>query len=466
MSGEHPGLSTFVAPPGAGGGAVLAPGTLAGGYRLDGVIAQGGFGQVYRAVEPATGRVVAVKVMHGELCTTPSAVARFLREAEIMGRVRHPNVVELVGWGTVDDGRPYLVMEFLAGTDLARELARVGRLSLDRVVEVITPCCAALAAAHAQAIVHRDVKASNLFVADDGAGRQRVVLIDFGIAKLAAPDAAELTTSRQAVGTPVTMAPEQVAGGMVDARTDVYGLGVMAFHLLTGRLPFEDESPAIVQYLHAHARRPAPSAFAPLPAAIDPVVMRAMAIDPSQRFPGPLAFAEALAAAATTERVVEAALVARPAVAILVELRADEDAMLDPDQAMLDDLDGLLPLAQARLVDAGFPVVLHGGNLVLAAHPVAADDAGPRTAAIELARAVAAALDARPARDPRVEFVVAVHAGTALCAGDEVRGGDLIDLAYWSPDPSVRGVVATRAALEGLPVVGRAVSDSRVWLVR
>ncbi|MBK7197562.1 MAG: serine/threonine protein kinase [Myxococcales bacterium] len=448
------------------GAAALPAGAAVGEFVLDALLAQGGFGQVYRAHHATSGRVVAVKVLHGELCSAPAAVARFLREAEVMVRVQHPHVVELVAWGTVDDGRPYLAMEFLTGTDLGRALATRGRLPVADALAIVAPVASALAAAHAQAIVHRDVKAANVFLATDGAGGARPILIDFGIAKLAAPDAAELTTSRQLVGTPVTMAPEQIRGGAVDARTDVYGLGVMTFHLLTGRLPFEDESPTIVQYLHAHARRPRASAFASLPAAIDEVIAKAMAIEPDQRYPGAPEFAAALAAAAASDPAAAAALAPRPAVGVLVEVRADDDAMADPDDALLADLEGLLPLAEARLTAAGYPVALHGGNLLLAARAIDGDDALARTGAIEVGRAVAAALEARPDRDPRVGFVCVVHAAVALCAGDQVRAGDLTDVAYWSPDPEVRGLVATRAALDGLPVVGAAVSDSRVWQVR
>ncbi|MBK9033863.1 MAG: serine/threonine protein kinase [Myxococcales bacterium] len=449
-----------------GDAAVLPSGTRLDGFRLEAMIAQGGFGQVYRATEVDSGRVVAVKVLHGELCGAPSAVARFLREAEVTVRVRHPHVVELVSWGTVADGRPYLVMEFLTGTDLGRVLAQHGRLSIERTLAIVAPICAALTAAHAQAVVHRDVKVGNVFLAQGPDGVERVVLIDFGIAKLAAPEAAELTTSRQLVGTPVTMAPEQIAGGAVDARTDVYGLGVMTFHLLTGRLPFEDESATIVQYLHAHARRPRASAFAPVPTELDDVLARAMAIDPAQRYPGADAFAAALRDAVATPSASADELEPRPAVAILVEVRADDDAMADPDDALLADLEGLLPLAERHLASAGFAMALHSGNLLLAGHAIDGDDATARAAAIDVARVLAAELEVRPARDARVGFVVVVHAGVALCAGTAVRAGELTDVAYWTPDPSVRGLVATRAALDGLPVLSAAVSDSRVWQVR
>ena len=461
---ERPGLATVDVGPAASGVTVLPRGTVVGDYVLDGVLAQGGFGLVYRARD-RRGHAAAVKVLHAELCSAPNAVARFLREAEVMVRVRHPNVVELLSWGTVDDGRPFLAMELLTGTDLAKVMARSGRLAPERALAVLEAICDALAVSHAQNIIHRDIKASNVFLAETAGGGERVVLIDFGIAKLAAPDATDLTTSRQMVGTPVTMAPEQITGAGVDARTDVYGLGVLAFHLLTGRLPFEDESPTIVQYLHAHARRPKASGHAPLPAKVDDVVARAMAIDPAQRYPDAPSFAAALRGALHEQSADEAALEPRPAIAILVEVRADPDAMDEPDDALLTDLESLLPSAEQALAAAGYPAVFHSGNLLLTARPAGADDAAARAAAIDEARAVAARLDARPDRDPRVGFVVAVHFGTALCAGDAIRAGDLTDVAYWTPDPAVRGTVATRAALDGLPILSSAVSDSRVYSV-
>jgi len=443
----------------------LGAGTRAGDFELVAPLAEGGFGQVYRARHVGTGRVAAVKVLHGDLCNAPGAVARFLREAEVMMRVRHPAVVELFGSGTVDDGRPFLAMELLEGVDLARVLARESRLSPVRVLAVLEPVAAALAAAHAQSVIHRDVKASNVFLADDG---NRVVLLDFGIAKLALPDATDLTTSRQAVGTPVTMAPEQISGGTVDARTDVYGLGVLAFHLLTGRLPFEDESPTVVTYLHAHARRPRPSALAPIPSEADDAVMRAMAIAPAQRFTDPLAFVAALRTA-LAEPTANAALEPRPAIGILVEVRADLDVLAEPDDALLADLDNLLPLAESLLDAAGYTAAVQGGNLTLWAKPLPDDEtaeSAARESAVQLTRQIAAALDARPDRDPRIGYAVVAHAAIALCDGDAIRAGDLCDVAHWTPDPDLRGPLATEAALDGLPIASGAVTDSRVRTVR
>ena len=450
---------------------MLDAGTIIDGYRIERLLARGGFGEVYRVREVASGRPAALKIMHADLCTTPTAVARFLREAEVMLRVRHPNVVELRSSGTVDDGRPYLAMELLDGTDLARVVAEQGRLTPARTLAVLEPVCGALAAAHAGSIIHRDVKASNVFLAEEG-GVERVVLIDFGVAKLAAADVLDLTTSRQVIGTPVSMAPEQIAGAPVDVRTDVYGLGVLTFHLLTGRMPFEDESPTVVQYLHAHARRPKVSALSPVAPRVDEVLARAMAIDPAQRFPDALSFVAALRAA-FTERAAgdEPALEPRPAVGVLVEVRADLDALADADDALVADLAELLVLAEEALAAAGLSPIVQGGNLVLYGRAVEpsdeadAADAAARAEVVALAGTLAAELAARPGADPRVGFVVVAHAATARCAGDQLRAGELTDLAEWLPDPEVRGPVATRAALEGLPVLGSAVSDSRVLRV-
>lgn len=450
---------------------MIAAGTVIDGYQIERLIARGGFGEVYQAVELTSGRAAALKVMHAELCATPTAVARFLREVEIMVRIRHPHVVELRSSGTVDDGRPYLTMELLAGTDLGRVVAELGRLPPARALAVLEPVCGALAAAHAGSVIHRDVKASNVFLAAEPAG-ERVVLIDFGVAKLAAADVLELTTSRQLIGTPLTMAPEQIAGAPVDVRTDVYGLGVLTYHLLTGRLPFADESPTVVQYLHAHARRPKVSALAPVAARVDEVVARAMAIEPGQRFPDPLSFVAALRAALGERPSDDApALEPRPAVGVLVEVRAAPDDLADPDDALVADLAEVLSLAEEALAAAGLAPVVQGGNLVLYGRVVGSDDAaggdgGPDPAAraevVALARALAGELAARPGRDPRVGFVVVAHAATALCAGDALRAGELTDLTDWLPDPELRGAVATRAVLDGLPVLGAAVSDSRV----
>jgi eukaryotic-like serine/threonine-protein kinase len=294
-----------------------------GGWHVDDVIAAGGFGVVY-AVTRDDGRRGALKALHAHLVESPDMVGRLLREAQAIARLRHPAVVELLDTGVADDGRPYLVMELLEGVDLARSLRETGRRTPAQVLTIVEPLCAALALAHEHGIVHRDLKASNVFLCRP-AGREpgRVVLLDFGIAKLA--DGLDLTRSQQVIGTPASMAPEQIRGEPVDARADVYGLGALIFHLLTGRMPFDDASMTMSQYLHLHAQRPSVSAIAPVPAALDAVVSRAMAIEPAARFGGPLPLLSALRAA-LDDRPWAREEVAASGVALSVRRRAGDAA--------------------------------------------------------------------------------------------------------------------------------------------
>jgi serine/threonine protein kinase len=262
------------------------------GWTVVRTIARGGFGSVFEVSHP-DGRRAALKRLNGDLLSSPDAIARFRREADVIARLRHPSIVDLIDAG-VDDGRPYLVMELVEGPDLAAMIKAQGRLETTQVLAIAAPLCDALATAHRAGIVHRDVKASNVVVAPSG----RIVLLDFGIAKLLdGITTNDLTVSRQAVGTPACMAPEQIRGEAVDARTDVYGTGALLYHALTGELPFDHPSITMAQYLHLHARRPRASAAAPVPVTVDDVLVRAMAIDPASRFDGPTALLAALVAA-------------------------------------------------------------------------------------------------------------------------------------------------------------------------
>src|SRR5689334_14964440 len=314
-------------------------------------IGGGGFGAVYEVRHRATDQRAALKLLHAHLVKAPAIVARFDREAQVIGRLRHPGVVELIAAGISDDGRPYLCMELLEGEDLAAVVQRGGPLTAHATLAILEPLCAALAAAHELGIVHRDVKASNVMVCRAPAGeRGRIVLLDFGIAKLSDAFAVELTASHQSLGTPSCMAPEQVHGRPVDARTDVYGLGTLAFFLLTGQMPFWDSSLTMTQYLHLHARRPRVSVAAPVSARIDDVVARAMAIDPAERFSDPLSMLAAFRAALRETEAIPAVEVGDGA-AILVTVRETSGAL---DEAVLGDLEAVLPAAERALAAAGF----------------------------------------------------------------------------------------------------------------
>ncbi|MBK9033202.1 MAG: serine/threonine protein kinase [Myxococcales bacterium] len=419
MAEDDPGVTRRLggdADPAAG----LAAGDVVGGWRVVQAIASGGFGTVYQAAHVRSGATGALKVLHPHLVTSPEIAGRMVREAEIIAGLHHPNVVGLLEAGLTEVGAPFLVMEFVRGVDLDTTIRGRGRYTPAEALAVLEPLCAAVAAAHAQGVIHRDLKAGNVLVCRDGAG-DRVVLVDFGIAKLLEGAGAELTASRQALGTPASMAPEQIRGEVIDARTDVYALGALAYHLLTGRMVFADASVTMSQYLHLHAARPRPSEVAPLPAAVDDVIVRAMAVEPTRRFADPLALFAALRAAVMVE--VEVATRAIVGAAVLV--RADHDAATI-DDALLDDLDAVFPLVEPIAVVAGFTLLRELGDawLFVGEH---LDAAAAAATVAQLERALAT----RPTRHPQVAIELRTRVGEALVRGAELIGGALADPGGW-----------------------------------
>jgi eukaryotic-like serine/threonine-protein kinase len=396
----------------------------AGTWRLAERIGGGGFGDVYRARDD-TGRAAAVKVLSADLSASPEAVARFTREITAVRRVRHPGLAEIYDAGTADDGRPYFAMELLRGADLGRVLSERGRLPAAEVVDLIDALAAALAAAHALSVIHRDVKASNVFVCDDDA---RVVLLDFGIAKLADDDGAGLTRSRQTVGSLCAMAPEQLAGGPIDARVDVYALGALAYHALVGELPFFDESVTVMRQLHRYARRRRPSERSGVPATADAVVVRAMSTDPARRHPDAPAFAAALrhALGKGSGRADDG-----PAVAVAVDVAVDVDDDADDATAAaaLAAVDRVLCAAREHFGARGFSPAIEAARSALYVASGGDDDTPARAAAGF--RALAARL--APGDLLRVE--VRTHAGPAALRDGRAVGGALLDLGAW---PSAR----------------------------
>ncbi len=214
------------------------PGTLAGEYILEGFIARGGCGVVYGARHVRSGRPAAVKVLSEAVAHSRRVVDRFAREIDVLRSISHPNIVEIYGVGELNNYQPFYVMERLEGQTLDALIRSETRLTPRETLELMELVCAALAAAHTAGIVHRDVKASNIFICS---GSPRTVkLLDFGIAKMMAPEEGStwLTTAGRMPGTPSIMAPEQILGGPIDARVDVYALGVLLHRMLVGRLPF------------------------------------------------------------------------------------------------------------------------------------------------------------------------------------------------------------------------------------
>jgi serine/threonine-protein kinase len=241
----------------------FGPGTEIGGYIVDGVLGQGGMGVVYAATHPLIGKRAAVKVLKPELSREPAAVERFVREARAVNQIQHPNIVDIYDFGVLPDGRSYYLMDLLAGESLRTRLERGGALHISEAASVIDETASALAAAHTKGIIHRDLKPDNVFMVNVPGRWPEAKLLDWGLAKLVRGGGKFRTVTGSVLGTPVYMSPEQGRGEEVDFRTDIYALGVMAFELLTGAVPFKGKSS--VDTLLAHQEEPVPRLQTTLP---------------------------------------------------------------------------------------------------------------------------------------------------------------------------------------------------------
>ena len=258
---------------------------VAGRYRLGRLLGEGGMGAVYEAEHVGLGATVAVKLLTDRFVDDPDAVERFRREARAAAAVRHPNVVNVTDTGTDEEGAPFLVMELLEGESLNSVLKRRRRLPPEVAVAIACEVLAGLGAAHARGIVHRDLKPGNVFLAVDPDGVQRVKLLDFGISKFLGA-ASELTSEGAIIGTPHYMPPEQIRGRRdLDARVDLYAVGVLLYRMLSGRLPFEGASPQqLYEAIVVGRRKPLRAVCPELPEALADVVERALHPEPSKRF--------------------------------------------------------------------------------------------------------------------------------------------------------------------------------------
>ncbi len=275
--------------------------TLPGGYVILDLVGIGGMGRVYRAEQTNLARTVAVKIIHPHLVGEENAAARFITEARAASRLNHPNSVAVIDFGKTPDGQLYLVMEFLRGRDLARIAYEEGPLAIRRIIDVLRQVLAALAEAHHLEIIHRDLKPENIILEPLRTGGDFVKVVDFGLAKMRLDSADRSITSPGIVcGTPEYMSPEQGRGDPLDARSDLYAVGVILFQLLTGHLPFEAESPTQVVLMHLTAAPPDPRTVVPerkIPEPIAEVTLRALAKLPDDRFRDADDFSAVLAAA-------------------------------------------------------------------------------------------------------------------------------------------------------------------------
>ncbi|HEY6558543.1 MAG TPA: protein kinase [Polyangiaceae bacterium] len=278
---------------------------VAGRHQVLELIETGGGGRVYRAVQKPLERVVALKIIHPALLASDEAVTRFMEEARILSRLNHPNVVSVFdfGWSAPGDtGQLFLAMEYVTGPSLSTLLTAKQALPLRRLASIMGQVLAALSEAHHQGITHRDVKPDNIMLQPTRGGTDHVKVIDFGIAQ--SRERKRVTEFGRAIGTPEYMAPEQVRGEDIGPAADLYSLGVILFEALTGRRPFEGGSGVETMVRHLAAPRPDPRSVAP-DRAISPelaaVCLRALSVDPAERYPDAATFAEALEQALPTQ---------------------------------------------------------------------------------------------------------------------------------------------------------------------
>lgn len=436
-------------------GEELSPGALVGGWVVERVHYRGPVSTLYYAREARTGVPAALKVMHSQFTATSTALRRFRREAATLQRLRHPHIVDVLGYGELPDGRPFIAMEWLEGRDLAAELSARGPLSAREALEVLEQVGAALQASHEAGVVHRDLKAQNVVRLLAGGEAARVKLVDFGVAKglsPEAPGASTLTHTGAVLGTPLTMAPEQIRGEVPDARTDLYALGVLLFQLVTGQPPFLGSTSHEVEEQHLHAPPPRVSERAPVPEALDAVVHRCLRKRREERYPDVSSLLVELRRAvqggpglARSERVV----------ALYIEARVEGE----PDAPALERVDALLEQAGRVVRAAGLEVRVDGAGCLLALAPLPEGMAEQRAARERILSAALALVETDNAGEApatlRVGLTVTVNVGEAPAARERAwpapqGAGGLLYLPQWMATSPGHGLVATETALRGL----------------
>ena len=443
------GVSTFLY------GEELAPGALAGGYRVEEVRHRGVVAVLYLARDDRAGVPVALKVMRPQYTASESALRRFDQECRMLEQLAHPHIVRVLESGELRDGRPWLAMEWLEGRDLGAELAAHGPFSPREALKLLEPVASALGAAHALGVVHRDVKPQNVMVRPGPESGLHVTLLDFGIAKLVDPgtQGTALTSTGVVVGTPLAMAPEQILHGPVDARTDVYGLGVLLYQLLTGQPPFSGASQSELEELHLHAPPPSPSHRVSVPSALDAVVRRCLAKRPVDRYPDMDMVMAELRRALTPS----AGSSAPRTQGLGLYLRARPEAGDAADDAAFDALDEVLEAAREGLPGCGLSIVVEGADFLLAATPLPASEAESRERrqqVLQALRTLWPELERRVA-GAGVQLQAALHVADAVvepgpAGAPQVVDGPLLRQAEWTEAAGQGGLHASREVLEGL----------------
>ncbi len=276
---------------------------LNGQFQILQKIGSGGMGSVYKALQPAMNRMVAIKILHPKLASRKDLVSRFRREARAMSHLTHPNTVKVYLYGELEDGSLYIVMEYLEGKNLNQTVRTEGPLTIERGLPILIQACNALDEAHRAGIIHRDLKPENIFVTNQGGMKDFAKVLDFGLAKVTEremrPGSIILTQEGMVFGTPEFMSPEQAQGKSLTPGSDIYSLAVILYEVLTGKLPFDAKNPMEFIQLHV-TTKPKPinervpgKTFPPL---LWTVLSRALEKKSDDRYQSAAEFAHALAA--------------------------------------------------------------------------------------------------------------------------------------------------------------------------
>ena len=260
--------------------------TLDNRYEIVKRLGEGGMGVVYEARHVVLGKKFAIKILRSDLSNNKEIVERFIQEAKAASSIGHENIIEVTDFGYTPDGNLYFVMEFLNGESLDTILQRDGKLPIQRSLTILRQVALALNAAHKEGIIHRDLKPENIFIVNRKDGSQFVKVLDFGIAKVSQDGTgSKLTRTGVVFGTPQYMSPEQAQGKKIDARSDIYSLGVVAYEMVTGRVPFTGESFMEIMTKHILDEPPPPSQFLPsIPKELENFILKCIAKKPEDRY--------------------------------------------------------------------------------------------------------------------------------------------------------------------------------------
>jgi serine/threonine-protein kinase len=269
-------------------------------YKIMRKLGEGGMAFVYQAHDSNSGEEVAIKVLSPKLSKDASSVERLRREAGLAMRLEHPNACKILRLGETEDGLIYLVMPYLKGELLSDREVQQGPMTPDQGVAILVQSCAGLHHAHQLNIVHRDLKPENIMLVPGSEGQENAVVMDFGLAKenRAGPGVAKLTATGIILGTPEFMSPEQIRGKLLDARSDVYALGIVGFEMFTGKLPFQGRTPQEMMIARLRGKPTPLRALRPdFPKQLEAVIMKSLESEPAERYNNALDFGNALAEA-------------------------------------------------------------------------------------------------------------------------------------------------------------------------